>query len=120
MNKYDYTYGGIWSYLFTLVLSISSCFILPKYPGNLKVKSLSHDLDKARQQYRVERSNLLSISTIVHLLIMLGIIIGIEGQIRNINTNVFIVIVFPFSTIILVIINWCIHHVLWRNLSDRS
>jgi hypothetical protein len=118
MNKYNYAYGGAWNYILILASFILSCFILPKYPGNLKVKSLSNDLSKAEQQYRVERSNLLSISIIVHSLVILGTIIEIEGRIKNIDTTAFIAIMFPCSTIILVIISRCIHRVLWWKLSD--
>jgi hypothetical protein len=119
LSKYDHTHYGLFQHFGFMVVSIFSCFYMPRkgYTQSWKGQSLSHDLVKAQKQYRIEISNLLCISITINLFIALSNIIGIEKQIRfGIPADDLTLL--PLA-IIIILISWLVHHVLWTRLSDK-
>jgi hypothetical protein len=119
LSKYEYTHNGTMFNIFLMIVSISLSFCLPKkgYSRDWKGRSLSHDVAKAKRQYRIEISNLLCISVLVHLMFLLNRITTMEKQIE-LGIGVESLSPLP-QTIIAILISWLIHHILWTKLSDK-
>jgi hypothetical protein len=118
-DKYFYAYYGTFLNSSLMIVSIFFSFYVPK-KGAVKgwhAQSLSHDIARAKKQYRIERSNLLCISALVHLMILINGILAMEKQIElgvaggNFSS-------LP-QTLIAILISWLIHHILWTKLSDK-
>jgi magnesium-transporting ATPase (P-type) len=118
-SKYEDVYDGTLQHFGMMMITILLSFCMPKmgYSQEWKGRSLSHDLAKAARQYRIETSNLLCISAMIHLFIFLSNIIGIGKQIRF-GTPTDDLTLLPV-TIIAILMSWLAHHVLWTRLSDK-
>jgi hypothetical protein len=119
-SKYDHTHYGALQHFGLMMVTIFFSFYMPKrgYTQDWKGRSLSHDMTKAKRQYRIETSNLLCISVMINLCIFLSNIIGIEKQIRLGIPTDDLTLLLP--TIIAILMSWLVHHVLWTRLSDKS
>jgi hypothetical protein len=119
-TKYDYTYGSIIPNLWLMLITIFLSFCMPKYgyERGWKGRSLSHNMNKAKRQYRVEISNILCISVIAHYSSLFSHIMNIEIQIQT-NRADGSMLPFFYMTI-LILISWLVHHVLWTRLADKS
>ena len=80
-----------------------------------RVRSVSRNLQKAKDQYRIEISCFLSISVMINLFYLFSAILKIENQLKHIAVSNNILWIFP-SVIIII---WLIHHVLWTRLADK-
>ena len=101
---------------FQLLAFIIFCFI-DRYTINSLcwVRSVSRNLQKAKDQYRIEISCFLSISAMINLFYLFSAILKIENQLKHIAVSNNILWIFP-SVIIII---WLIHHILWTRLADK-
>jgi hypothetical protein len=108
----------VWlSYFYTSVLSILGFYFILRQPRNTyyKGRSLSQNIHKAKQQYRIESSCLLGNLIILNLLLSVSGIEQIEKQIKRVYLldNWWV----PF--LIMMGVVWLIHHILWTRLADK-
>jgi hypothetical protein len=102
---------------YNLCLMIFGCYYIlvrPRYKY-WKGRDLSQNSSNVIIQYRIETSCLLCNFTIVHILLLLSGILGMEGQINRI----YIPDNWAFLFIIPMLFTWLIHHILWTRLSDK-
>ena len=101
---------------FQLLAFIIFCFI-DRYTINSLcwVRSVSRNLQKAKDQYRIEISCFLSISVMINLFYLFSAILKIENQLKHITVSNNILLIFPSFIIII----WLIHHILWTRLADK-
>jgi hypothetical protein len=119
MNKYSYCQLGIFQSFCMMIVSVFLSLNSPRrgYFKDWKGRSLSLNLNKAKQQYRVEISNLLCSSLAIRLGFLLMLILDMENRIEHIDSfDNWLVL----SVMIFVLIIWLIHHILWTKLADKS
>jgi hypothetical protein len=119
MNKYSYCQLGVLQSFGMMIASIFLSLNSPRngYSKDWKGRSLSLNINKAKQQYRVEISNLLCSSLVIRLGLLLMRILDIEDRIKRVEpSNNWLV----FPVMISISVIWFIHHILWVRLADKS